>query len=102
MASIPIVQTPDRLTNQLQSNLIAAINSTNMSINTALNDGVFLTGINLSIGSNTITHTLGNTPTGFIVTDIQTAAPSFYRTAWNANSITLQASVASTVSLYVF
>ncbi len=62
--------------------------------------GVFIE-VTLSSGSNEVNHLLERVPLGFFVTDID-AAVTIYRTAWDNKIITLQASGAVTVTLFVF
>lgn len=59
--------------------------------------GVSLTGSN----AKRVTHGLGRTPSGWIVTD-QTAAITLYRTAWDEETITLYPSATGSVDLWVF
>lgn len=65
-------------------------------------DGTFLEGIALNAAANTvINHKLGRRPRGWILTD-QSAAATVYRVAWTDKTLTLLASAASTVDLWVF
>jgi hypothetical protein len=56
----------------------------------------------LAIGANTINHTLGRVPAGYIVTRTQTAVPGIYDTAMDATTITLQSDAIATIDLWVF
>lgn len=71
-----------------------------------LQDVPFLVGrsLNTSITAGTpvvLYHALGRTPVGWWVTDIN-AASIVYRSAWDESSITLNASVNCTVSVWVY
>lgn len=68
----------------------------------------FLDGVRvqatLAVGANTITHKLGRTPQGWIVTDLSAvAAVTLYRpSAFTPTTLSLTASAAATVVLWVF
>jgi hypothetical protein len=65
-------------------------------------DGVLLTDLDISSTVNTaVNHGLQRQPRGWIITDMPAFA-AFYRVAWDERSITLLASVDSTVSIWVF
>jgi hypothetical protein len=57
--------------------------------------------VTLSAGTNKIQHKLGVTPSGWFVTDT-TSAVTIYRTAWDQNFLTLNASGACTVDMWVY
>lgn len=62
--------------------------------------GVLLTGVVLAAGTNAIQHTLGRTPTVWVICDTN-AAQTVYRTSWTTSLINLTASGAVTVSLWI-
>lgn len=62
--------------------------------------GVLLTGISLKTGSNAVLHTLGRTPTLWVICDIN-ASQTIYRTTWDTTNINLTASGAVTISMWV-
>jgi hypothetical protein len=88
----------DREVTALQDNVTLVLNQVTKKV---VIDGVQLTAISLTTGSNRINHTLGRQPLGWIVTDINAAVVP-YRTAWDANTITLVATGSVTVSIWVF
>lgn len=65
-------------------------------------DGRLLEDIDLNAAANTnINHGLGRVPRGWVLTD-QSAAATVYRVAWTNTTLTLLASAASTVDIWVF
>lgn len=70
---------------------------------TAFLDGIRVSAT-LAVGANTITHKLGRTPQGWIVTDLSaSAAVTIYRSAaFASTTITLTASAACTAVLWIF
>lgn len=62
--------------------------------------GVLLTNISLTTGSNAVPHTLGRTPSIWVIADIN-AAQTIYRTTWDITNINLTASGAVTISMWV-
>lgn len=67
----------------------------------ALLDGVLLTGISVTTSGVKINHKLSRQPIGWFVVD-KSAAGDIFRTAWDVNFITLQASSNTTINLWVF
>jgi len=55
----------------------------------------------LASGSNQLFHDLQRQPKGWLIVDRDSAA-TVYRTAWDNESITLQASAAVNIRLYIF
>lgn len=102
MQSIAKVQTVDRTVNQLQSNIISAVNPI---LANPIVSGTILTSVSLVVGSNTISHNLNRNLQGWIIIR-QRALSQIYDTQdSNPNpSITLilVASSAVVVDLYVF
>lgn len=92
------VQTESREFNQLQLNLATTLQP--ILTNPLFNNQI-LRGVVLASGANTIYHLLDREPQGFIITDINAAA-HVYRTAKTDKTITLQASAAVTVDIYLF
>lgn len=88
----------DREVTALQDNVTLVLNQVTKKV---VIDGVQLTAISLATGSNRINHTLGRQPLGWIVTDINAAVVP-YRTAWDANTITLVATGSVTVNLWIY
>lgn len=67
-----------------------------------LTGGSFLQNVPLVSGTTVINHLLGQTPQGWLLAD-NTAAVTVFRSApFNASTLTLTSSGATTVSLYVF
>lgn len=104
--SVPKVQTTDRNVNQLQQNLITAINQLQQQINTLqanpLAGAVIMNNVSLAVGNNTINQTLGSVPKGFIVVDNGGIATQVYQVSATATQIVLNSTVAATVSLILF
>lgn len=88
----------DREVTALQDNVTLVLNQVTKKV---VIDGVQLTAISLTTGSNRINHTLGRQPLGWIVTDINAAVVP-YRTAWDANTITLVATGSVTLDLWIY
>lgn len=106
--SVPKVQTSDRNINQLQQNLISAINQLQQQINTSnasisgiIPGGVFVNNQALQTGNNTIIHSLGSIPTNYLITN-SNAEVTTYLISATSNSLTLHASADATVNLFVF
>ncbi len=96
-------------------NLEKLLNDQDQILDTVLNkglsfgdnfDGVFVTFTSSATpdAENTVTHTLGKIPTGFIVTNINKASVVYANgTAWTAANIYLKVNVASTaITIFVF
>lgn len=65
-------------------------------------NGLTLEGVKLASGSNVINHTLGRTQQGWFLVD-QNSTATVYRSApFNDLTLTLTASAACTVNIYVF
>jgi hypothetical protein len=100
-AAITKIHTQDRVTNQLQQNLIDGIARVQAQVNAAPSGGIFLTSVQLKTGDNIVQQNLNRVPVGFIITDT-TAASSIYRSDWTTSNITLNASAPTTISLFLF
>jgi ABC-type amino acid transport system permease subunit len=72
-----------------------------LSRNVPLLDGVALSVTFTGAGSSTVNHGLGRTPAGWIVTSIN-AAQTVFEAAKDDKRLTLTASGAVTVALWVF
>jgi hypothetical protein len=57
--------------------------------------------VSLASGTNVVSHNLKRQPKGWLISDRNSAA-TLYRTAWDSQSITLQASAAFVGTLEVF
>lgn len=106
---LPINLTPSLQTTRWKSILDPVIEitySNQESVNelTALplNQMVVLDNIVLAIGNNVITHGLGRVPVGWIVMDINAASTIYRSSAFNINTLTLNASAIATIKLGVF
>lgn len=64
--------------------------------------GAHVTDIELSAGSNSVSHKLGRIPTGWIVTRIQTGTCTAYETARDTKAVTLSSSGSSKVDIWFF
>jgi hypothetical protein len=64
-------------------------------------DGAVMSQVTLASGSNRIAQPLQRRPLGWFITDRNSAA-TVYRTAWDSNTITLTASAATTVDIWVY
>lgn len=67
-----------------------------------LSSGILLSDVVLASGANTINHLLARTQQGWMLTDINAAVTVYRSAAFNDKTLTLTASGAATVSLYVF
>lgn len=88
----------DREVTALQDNLVLVVNQISKK---TLIDGVHIKDVALVTGSNRINQTLGRQPEGWVVVDRDGTA-TVYRTAWDANTITLVSSGTTTISIWVF
>ena len=91
-------QTNDVNLEKIQSNTRAA---TQASRSNPINSGTILESISLKVGDNEIPHKLGQKLLGWFIVDIN-ASSSIYKKASNDKTITLNASVACVVNLFVY
>lgn len=102
VTAIKRVQIEDRLLQQMQTNLIEAINPT---LNNLLVQGLFLQKVSLSAGSNIIPTMLNRPLNGWFITR-QRASASVYDTQDTnltpSQNLVLVASAPVVVDLYVF
>ena len=67
-----------------------------------LSSSVFLQSVVLASGANSVNHTLGRTPVGWILADINAAVTVYRSAAFDIKSLNLTASGPVTVNLVVF
>jgi hypothetical protein len=102
MSAIGLVQSTDRLMNQLQQNIKQAVTPV---LRNPLVQGNLITGIALKTGDNTISHGLGQTLQGWIVVGQGSAASFYDKQASNPNTqktLILNSSADVTINLYCF
>lgn len=88
----------DKETTQLQDSVALILNQVTKK---TLIDGVHVKNVALATGSNRFNHTLGRQPEGWDVVD-RDAAADIFRSAWDANTITLDASAPVTIAIWIF
>jgi hypothetical protein len=70
--------------------------------NVAINGGYQIKNISLTASTpKAVAHTLGSVPIGWFVVD-NTANATIWRTAWTQQTITLESSANTTISIWVF
>lgn len=89
----------DQPINRMQDNIINALQPL---LTSEINYGIIIKDIILD-GTNPVSvdHRLGRQPQGWFIVDI-TAASGIFREAWDTRTITLNASAATTISIYLF
>lgn len=93
----PTIQTNDPILNRIQANVSNAISQ----LIGPFIGGNLLSSVKLTSGqANVVSHKLGRAPQVWVLCD-QSAGTSVWRTAWDANSITLEAGADCTISLWV-
>jgi hypothetical protein len=96
------VTSGDRIIDQIQSNIAAALNPI---LAKAFINGQILSRLSLASGSNSVPHSLGQNVTGFVVIR-QRGPASIYDTqdsnASPSKTLNLNSSAAVSVDLYVF
>lgn len=97
--SIARVQTEDRNINQLQQNIITAVQPI---LNNPLTNGIFLKDITLSSGDNSIDTKLSRDLQGYIITNMTSAYANIYKISSDNRTLVLNSSGSTTVDLYVF
>lgn len=102
--SVPLVQTADRNINQLQQNIVQALNQ--ILKNPLLNGALILTNQALVTGNNTLSHGLSRTLQGWFIVRYHGGWAQIYDnqdTNGNVGStLILNASAPVTVDVYVF
>ena len=97
--------------NKVSEQIVRVVNNVQTQLDTILKyltnkvqaDSVLLQNISLQTGSNTITHTLGRTLTGWEIVDIQSASVIYRTKSTDPNTyLVLNASAPAVVSLLVF
>lgn len=102
MALLPIIQTTDRVINQLQNSIAQVLRPI---VQNPLVNGSILTGVELAIGANTINHGLNRTLQGWFVIGQGSAASLYDSQSSNtqaSKTLILVSDAAVTVNLYVF
>ena len=97
-----LVQTTDRLINQLQQNISQAVNPV---LALPLTKGLTLANVQLTAGTNNVPHTLGRTLQGWFVTRIRSSATIYDAQDSNTSPnkiLVLVASADVTVDLFVY
>jgi hypothetical protein len=89
---------PDQQINRLQDNVADVLGKITPI---ALLDGVSVTAV-LANGSNVVTHKLGRTPKGWFLTDLNASATIYRSATFSSTTITLTASAACSVVLWIF
>lgn len=74
----------------------------NPLIKNPFNNVLILKNVVLASGDNVINHSLGTTPQGWVITDIQGAATIYRNAPFNNTTLTLNSSAGVTVSIGVF
>lgn len=87
----------DRTLSQFQDNVATILQPLSKN---AIIDGTFV-DVTLISGSNTVNHTLGRVPLGFIITSRDSAA-TVYNTAWDSTTVSLTASASLNATIYFF
>jgi hypothetical protein len=93
---------PNRELVQLQSNIEAALSQ---FLVIPIMNGVLLENIELAVGDNSITHKLGRTVKGYIVTRVSAACDIYDKISTDTKldqQFTLNSSSACTISIWVF
>lgn len=98
MPNLSLLLTDSRELNQVQQNIKNVLQPV---FNNPMLFGVSRQSVVVGSGSNVIEHGLGHDVNGWIVTDIN-AAVTLYRSASNAQTITLVSSGTATVDLYIY
>lgn len=87
---------PDQDLNRVQSNIANAFNS----LTSPFIDGILLTQVSVAASPTSIPHKLGRQPQIWVICD-QDTTTTIKRTAWDSNTITLQAGAPCIVSVWV-
>ena len=89
---------PDAALNQLQANIQRFV--TPLESNQLL--GGVLVSATLGVGDNVVTHKLGHSVTGWLITRMTGSAVAVYETASTEQTLTLNSTGIATVGLWVF
>lgn len=90
------INVDDQNLNRVQSNISSAFNS----LTGPFIGGNLITAVSVAATPTTIAHKLGRQPQVWVLCD-QDTTTTIKRTAWDSNTITLQAGAACTVSIWV-
>jgi len=102
VTAIPRMQTEDREINQLQQNIISAVNPV---LANPLSSGILLQSVPLLTGANSVNHKLGRPLTGWFVTRLRSLASIYDTQDLNptpAVTLDLVSSADVVIDLYVF
>jgi len=97
--SLPTFKDPNTNMMLMQSSWSSQLNPV---LGNPLTNPTLLKNVSLKTGANVINHTLGSTPIGWIVTDINAVASIYRSAAFNSLTLTLTSSAPCVVSLAVF
>lgn len=100
--TLPLVQTPDRLLNQVQQNVKSQLDPV---VAAPIVGGILLRNISLASGANVVPHKLGRALQGWVPTRVRASATLYDTQDSNttpASTLQLTASAAVVVDLWVF
>lgn len=97
-APLPIFQTDNQTIQLMQYSWKAAITPV---LNSPINQGILLSNIQLTAGSNTINHLLGRKMVGWILTDKDGNATIYRSEPLNNKTLTLTTDIDCMISLWV-
>jgi len=89
----------DRVVQDIQTELADAVDNIN---EIRILDGVQLTDVVLSASDTLVNHKLGRVPIGWVITDKNAAETVFRNADYDSSHLTLQASGAVTVGIWVY
>jgi hypothetical protein len=102
LGKVSVLNTDDRILNQLQDNFAQKLNNI---LALPFLQGNFLDDVVLASGDNTINHKLGRDLVGWVIT-LQNASATIYDKQDSntdiANTLVLNSSAIATVTIYVF
>lgn len=74
----------------------------NPLLGTTILQGVHLKNVELSSGSNVVSHPLGRLPQGYLICRVRSSHATFYDTGLTPSVINLEASAGCIIDLWVF
>ena len=92
-----VLRTEDDLLNRVQDSIKESLDPILSDL--LLNRSVFEALVKTT--DTVVAHNLQRIPSGFLISDIDTAA-NIYRVAWTATTITLKASTPATIKFFLF
>ncbi len=95
---VPLIQLKDEATNRALGQVVERLNRL---LDIPFLDGTLLKDQALNSGANSVNHRLGRTPQGYLILK-QSSAASIYGSAYADKTMTLTASGAVTVDVWVF